>query len=422
MDGNPTTVAAAPRGLSGRVERLTGVDRGGQVTAYLVGLGHGGTHWIMGTVYILLPFARQDLGLSYAEIGAVITAMNIAAFSVNIASGAIVDITGRRVLLLAAGLSLCAVALLGMGLFPSLLGLTLGVMLIGGANNLWHPAAFSFLSRRFPDSRGFALSVHGLGANLGDALAPLAAGALMVWIGWQGAAVANALPMFGLALMIVIVLSRREAAERAADAANAHAGLDLRSYFHGMLSMVKQRAVLGLCIMAGFRTMTQNGLLIFLPMYLADVIGFGAVMLGMVMAGMQTGGIVSGPVAGTWSDRIGRRPIVLGGLTGSTVVIVTLTFIQNEALFVGGVALLGFILYAVRPVVHSWMMDLTPPEVSGSATSLMFGTQGLFKMGLPVAAGFIADTWGLAAVFYLLAATMLMANVVAGMLPGDRKT
>ena len=79
--------------------------------------------------------------------------------------------------------------------------------------------------------------------------------------------------------------------------------------------------------------------------------------------------------------------------------------------------MLGFLLYAVRPVVHSWMMDLTPPGMNGSATSLMFGTQGAFKMGLPVFGGFIADTWGLPTVFYLLAATMLAANVVAVFLP-----
>ncbi|MDD9878213.1 MAG: MFS transporter [Magnetovibrio sp.] len=418
MDGNPAPAATRPGRLTAGLERLTGVGIKDQLTAYLVGVGHGGTHWLMGTVYILLPFARTDLGLSYAEIGAVITAMNIAAFGVNIVSGAVVDITGRRVLLLAAGLALCAVALLCVGLVPTLLGLTAGVMLLGGANNLWHPAAFSFLSRRFPENRGFALSVHGMGANLGDALGPLAAGAMMVWIGWQGAAVANALPAFVLAGAIWLALPKRAASERAAHADAA--GLDLASYFRGMLSMVKNRAVLGLCVMAGFRTMTQNGLLIFLPMYLADVIGFEAVVLGLVMAGMQTGGIISGPIAGTWSDRIGRRPIVLGGMTASTIVIVALTVIQNEAAFVAGVALLGFVLYAVRPVVHSWMMDLTPPEVSGSATSLMFGTQGVFKMGLPVLGGFIADTWGLAAVFYLLAATMLSANLVAGLLPGRR--
>ncbi len=395
------------------VERVTGVDRAGQLTAYLVAVGHGGTHWLMATMYILLPFVRQDLGLSYAEIGAVITAMNVAAFATNIGAGPLVDMTARRAILLAVALAGCAVALLSIGLVPSLIGLTIGVMIIGGANNFWHPAAFSYLAKRLPDNRGFALSIHGLGANTGDALGPLAAGSLMVWVGWQGAAVANALPMFALALMILVLMSRQEKSSEIA----AAPALDLHAYFRGMVDMIKQRAVLMLCLMAGFRTMTQNGILIFLPMYLADALGFKGIMLGFVMSSMQIAGIISGPIAGTWSDKIGRRPIVLGGLAASTAVIITLTLVRHEAAFVGGVAMLGFLLYAVRPVVHSWMMDLTPTGMNGSATSLMFGTQGAFKMGLPVFGGFIADTWGLPTVFYLLAATMLAANVVAVFLP-----
>ena len=68
----------------------------------------------------------------------------------------------------------------------------------------------------------------------------------------------------------------------------------------------------------------------------------------------------------------------------------------------------------VKSVVRT---DASTTRMNGSATSLMFGTQGGFKMGLPVLGGFIADTWGLPAVFYLLAATMLAANVAAVALP-----
>ena len=92
----------------------------------------------------------------------------------------------------------------------------------------------------------------------------------MVWIGGQGAAVANALPMFALALMILVLMSRQEKSSEIA----AAPALDLHAYFRGMVDMIKQRAVLMLCLMAGFRTMTQNGILIFLPMYLADAMGF----------------------------------------------------------------------------------------------------------------------------------------------------
>ncbi|MDH5412379.1 MAG: MFS transporter, partial [Alphaproteobacteria bacterium] len=123
-------------------------------------------------------------------------------------------------------------------------------------------------------------------------------------------------------------------------------------------------------------------------------------------------------IAGAWSDRIGRRPIVLAGLGASTVTIIGLTLLGGGPFYVAGVALLGFVLFAVRPVVHSWMMDLTPEEMGGSATSLMFGAQAGLSAIVPVAGGIVADIWGLPSVFYLLAALMLLANMTAILLPG----
>jgi len=132
---------------------------------------------------------------------------------------------------------------------------------------------------------------------------------------------------------------------------------------------------------------------------------------------LQLGGVFAAPVAGTVSDRIGRRPVVLAGLSVTTLIIAVLTLIHNDVLFVAGVSLLGFALFAVRPVVHSWMMDLAPKELAGSATSLMFGTQSLFSVIMPVAGGLIADRYGLAAVFYMLAFTVLVANSIVYLLP-----
>jgi len=73
---------------------------------------------------------------------------------------------------------------------------------------------------------------------------------------------------------------------------------------------------------------------------------------------------------------------------------------------------LGFVLYAVRPVIHSWMMDLAPPDIRGSATSALFGTQAALSIAVPVVGGAVADTWGLTEVFYLIAAVMLVANAM----------
>ncbi|MDA0241764.1 MAG: hypothetical protein O3A84_17300, partial [Proteobacteria bacterium] len=63
---------------------------------FLIGLGHGATHWIAGTFYVLLPFMTKDLGLSYTQAGMLVSILHVSSFCANIGSGAVVDMTGRR--------------------------------------------------------------------------------------------------------------------------------------------------------------------------------------------------------------------------------------------------------------------------------------------------------------------------------------
>ena len=370
----------------------------------------------MGTLYILVPFVSEELGLSYAEAGAVFSAMAIASFAVNIGSGAIVDLTGRRVIVLGFGLIGCAMAMLGIGLFPSLLGLTVGAIIIGGANNLWHPAAFSFLSGRFPNNRGFAISVHGMGANIGDAVGPLVAGALMMLLGWQAAAIFNGLPMLFFAVLIAVFINREESSCTKEPIQSA----DLSSYFRGIWSLLKQRAVFGVCLLAGLRTMIQNGIYVFLPFYLKDVMGMEAALIGLVWAIMQIGGMISGPIAGTWSDKAGRRPIVIAGLIATAATLFMLDIFENRIVFVAIIAFLGFSLFAVRPVVQAWMMDLAPAHLRGGATNLVFGAQSALRMLIPLIGGVMADSSGIGSVFYLLVGISILGAITAGFLPKNQ--
>lgn len=397
------------------VQRLTGLQWRQQGPAVLVGMGHGATHWVMGTFYLLLPFIAKALHLSYTEAGLLVSTVHISSFATNIFSGALVDVTGRRVPILVASLTVGALALASFGMADGVLGLLPLVVLIGCTNNMWHPAAISYISRRFPQQRGYALSIHALGANSGDALAPMAVGAALVWLSWSQAATAACVPTLAVALLLFLALPRQSNSERAQSSAGE--GMDLATYFKGLTTLLCDRAVLSLCLVAALRTMTQAGLLAFLPLYLVNGLGAGPVMLGLALAAMQSAGVVAAPVAGAWSDRVGRRPIVLAGLTASTVVIAVLMFLGHLATFVVGIAVLGFVLFAVRPVIHSWMMDLTPANLGGSATSLMFGSQAMLATAAPIIGGMIADGWGLGAVFYFLAGGLLAANLALVLLP-----
>jgi len=404
------------------VKRLTGLHWRHQGPIVLVGMGHGATHWLLGTFYLLLPFIARYLELSYTQAGLLVSAMHISAFGTNLFSGLVVDVTGRRVPILVASLVIGALAMSGFGLAGGVLGLLPLVVMIGCTNNLWHPAAISYLSRRFPEQRGYALSIHALGANSGDALAPLAIGALLLWLSWPQAAMAAAVPTLAVALLLFAALPRQSSAQRQAGQKPAVTaeGMSLAAYWHGLATLLRDRAVLSLCLVAALRTMAQAGLMAFLPLYLTNTLGAGPLLLGAALAAMQAAGVLAAPIAGAWSDRIGRRSIVLAGLSASTVVIAGLAAIGHTGTFIAGISVLGFVLFAVRPVMQSWLMDLTPPNLGGSATALMFGSQALLATAAPIAGGLIADTWGLVAVFYFLAGGLLAANLALVLLPLER--
>lgn len=397
------------------ISRLTGVHWREQGPAFLVGIGHGGTHWIATFFYLLLPFITRDLGLSYTDAGLLVAVLHLSSLFANFGSGLLVDVTGRRVLFQVVSLLIGAGALMAFGVSDRLVVLGLLVALIGASNNLWHPPAIAYLSEIYPANRGYALSIHALGANVADTLAPLAAGSLLAVLTWQRTAATGAVPVIFVALLIAALLLRGGGRR----AAPAGGGMSMSEYLLGLNRIVRDRLVLGLCLMSGFRSMAQNGLLVFLPLFIVDDLHAGPIWLGVAMMAMQMGGLVAGPVAGTWSDRVGRRPVVLAGLTVTTVVIASITLIDSDVLLVAAVSVLGFALFAVRPVVHSWMMDLVPPNLSGSATSLLFGTQSLLSAAVPPIGGMIADAHGLPAVFYFLAGAMLVANILVYLLPNE---
>lgn len=402
--------------MGAAIERLTGIPLRDQWPAWMIGLGHGGTHWIIAVYYLMVPWLRQDLGISYTEAGLILTSFHLFSFIANFGSGAAVDLVGRRVFLQVIALIIGAAALAAMNWAGGFWSVFVLLAFIGATNNLWHPPAISYLSSAYPDKKGYALSLHALGASVGDAIAPLAAGFLLVWLGWREASMVASLPVFVIAFLLLLTLNARD---KAANEAAAKDKLSGKDYLGGLKSLFQNRWVVALCVMSGFRTMTLMGLLMFLPLYLADEMGMAATAVGATLMAMQIGGLIATPIAGVWSDRSGRRPVVMAGFTGTTIVLAVITLIDHQLVLVAGVSLLGFALYAARPVMHSWMMDITPPHLSGSAMSLLFGTQSAFNLALPPLCGLIADTWGLTAVFYLLAGTILIANLMVLAIPNS---
>ena len=384
---------------------------------YVISIGHALTHWYPATFYLLLPLIGKELGLSYEAIGSILTCQYAAGAIANVPGGIFVDTVGRKGLLMAVSLCWIGVPYLIMGLSHTYWMILVCATLVGVGNNIWHPTAIPWLADRFPDRKGLVMSFHGMGANVGDAVAPLVIGLLLQIYNWRTVVVMNVMPGVVVAAIILVYVSRLQMADIHAGLVKAAPEKPAGQRIRMLLQLLRNRALVTLSIGSAFRSMTQGALLAFLPIYLARVMGYPSLWIGACLFALQAAGFAAAPIAGHLSDKIGRRQIIMSSMGMTALVIVAMTFAGGTPWFVLLIAVLGFFLFAVRAVLQAWLLDATPPGMGGSAIGVLFGTQALGQALGPISAGVVADHFGLMAAFYFLAGTIVVANLLVFVTP-----
>lgn len=194
-------------------------------TIGLIGLAHGCSHFFHMLLPPLFPAFIRDFGLSYSELGLLVTTFFVISGVGQALAGFLVDRTGARPVLFAAlgCFVLAALAAAGANGFG---GLMLAAALAGLGNSPFHPVDFTILNKRVSQPRlGHAFSVHGISGNLGWALAPVFSIGISEATGnWRMAYVGCAL--VALAVLVLLALNREAIDDRQGSWAherNAHA-------------------------------------------------------------------------------------------------------------------------------------------------------------------------------------------------------
>ncbi|HTH96767.1 MAG TPA: MFS transporter [Stellaceae bacterium] len=383
---------------------------------WVITIGHSLTHWYPATFYVLLPLIGRELGLSYGEIGSIVTAQAIAGAISNIPSGMLADSITRKGMLLATSLFWVGFPYMLMGVAHAYWMLAACAVLIGIGNNLWHPTAIPALARRFPERKGLAVSIHAMGGNVGDAVAPFVAGLMLQAISWRGVMMINIIPGIIMSVALLIFL-RRMSYEGKAKAEGKQ--VTLGQTFKNFGILLQNRTVMMLSASSAFRAMTQSSLLAFLPLYLANTMHYQIRVVGFCMMALQLAGFVAAPIAGHLSDSMGRRNIIFTSMAMTAVVLMFMLFAGQSIFFVGLIAVLGFFLFAVRAVMQAWSLDATPKHMGGSAIGMLFGIQALGQAIGPLCCGLLADSYGLMATFYFMAGSIVLANFFIFFVPSE---
>eukprot|EP01041_Mallomonas_annulata_P019061 gene19061-38251_t len=130
----------------------------------LVGLAHASSHFGHLLLPLLFPVFMQEFGLSYSQLGLLMTMFFVVSGVSQACAGFVVDRVGARPLMFIA-MGIFIAACVAASMVTGYTGLFAVAALAGLGNATFHPVDFTILNQRVSTPRlGYAVSAHGLTA------------------------------------------------------------------------------------------------------------------------------------------------------------------------------------------------------------------------------------------------------------------
>jgi MFS family permease len=293
------------------------------------------------------------------------------------------------------------------------------VVIVGFGTSMWHAPAFGTLAARYPRRRGFAMAAHLTGAQVGNTTSPLIVGFLLAgtigsWvvfggIEWRWLAAFISVPMI---LTALVVVSRFKTA-----GAESTGSVTLGAYFASAKRLLSNRGVLGMALLGAMRGAVHNSFQVFLVIYMREELGYSNTYVGVHIALITMAGIISTPIMGNLSDRVGRRPVISFAMTAMTVLLFLFLQFDSGISMMILIAVLGLFFFSVMPIINAAAMDMIDKGSEGSGTALMFAGGSIVGSLTPIVAGIINQSNGFQGVVIFAGAMATIGAVLSLILP-----
>ncbi len=377
-------------------------------TLWLLSIAHAVNH----AQAVLLPLVYiriiAEFGVTADTIALLAAAGSFASGAVQLSYAKLTRMISRRKLLAAGGV------LFGSGFaaqaaapsFP-VFALVNVISRIGGSPQ--HPVGNGLLAEQFPEHRrGFAISAHISGGNVGTVVVALLGAPLIANLGWRETVVLFGIPAVVIALGILLFV-RESGHDQAAAVAHGTVreafGTILRDPDHRWIYLT---SVLG----GGGRGLGVVNL--FALLYLTRVLGLPPATTDVMYGGLIVLSVPMPLLAGWLSDRIGRKPVIIGAYVGGAIGFVLFLLVGSSlAGLWAGLIVMGLFSFAESPQLQALLADIAPPTIRDASFALYFtlafGVGSLWTAVYGLIIGAAGESIGLPIVFGLMAASFVAA-------------
>ena len=370
---------------------------------------------LQSVISAVYPLFKEDLGLSFAQIGLITLVYQSAASVCQPLTGLFFD-KWPSAWSLPTGMSFTLVGLLSLAFANTLPLVLCSVALVGIGSSVFHPEASRLTSLASGGKRGLAQSLFQVGGNLGGSLGPLLAAVFVAPYGRRHIALFTILAFTAIMVMIPVghwyksFLLRLRKAE----------GETLKTSVCRPLPMGKTVFSIAILLIVIFsKYIYMASLNSYYTFYLIHKFGVSVqasqLYLFVFLIATAIGTLLGGPIG----DRVGRKYVIWASILGAAPFTLIMPHVENLYLTTILSFCVGLTLSSAFPAILVYAQELLPYKlglISGLFFGFAFGVAGIASAVL----GNMADRYGIEAV-YNVCGYMPLIGLVTWFLPDLKK-
>ena len=370
----------------------------------LLGISFGFAFFDRNASNPLSPYITKEFNLNNTQVGLISSLLSVmwALGAYFIARWS--DAVGSRKPFLLAFLIIFSVCSFLSGLAPSYPVLVVARMIMGAVEGPFLPVCLAIMAiESSPHRRGVNAGImqNVFAALLGQSLAPYLLPIIAEEHGWRSAFYLSGVP--GLLCAVAVYLWVREPSKEVQAAFHSHVAAEAEGPAKmGLFDMLKVRNVAVSCLIAMFMVGWFVMGWAYLPNYLVQVRGVSGETMGSLLAVLGFASAVAGFGAPWLSDRLGRKPVMIGFCLLGALTALGAIYVQGSNVLLGTMLFIGWLASGTFPL----FMGVIPGES-------MPRKYAATAMGLVVCVGEIAGGTVLVSLAGMLAdATHSLTNAI----------
>lgn len=387
----------------------------------LIGTAHFFSHFYILLLAPLFPILKDVFGVSYVQLGLILTVANAATGVSQIPFGYLVDKVGAKWILIG-GLAAHGLAFVLIGVTGTYWAMLACMVLAGAANGVYHPADYAILSASVSEKRmGRGFSLHTFTGFAGFAAVPMT----IVWLaqefGWQtGVTVCG---VAGMVAALALVVFGRSLKHTPGSDKRAKKGDD-KAAAAGGASIMLNPAILMCLMFFLLLALSSGGINNFLVSALNRVHGTPVdsanLSLTFYLVGSSLGILLGGVIADRTSNH--NRVAACCFLATAVAILIVGTVTLPIWGLVVLMALQGLTHGIIMPSRDMIVRSVTPTGSMGKVFGFVSTGFSLGGIVAPLLFGFLLDRGEPALVFYVIAGFMVVSLLTVFSVGGKKGT